>query len=159
LSDFYYDATIIRIPYRKGSVWKWYAYWGTLILERTQRAQRLFSGSRRVAADWVSRPYRENISQRKDGNVHLGFWSLWASQEGFAGYDDQGALPDSRRGLLQRCKQAIVQAKDNNKRTEILVVGHSLGGAVSCFAALDIAEELKKLGNPKSVSLLHVTFG
>ncbi|KAG4279178.1 hypothetical protein FPRO04_13678 [Fusarium proliferatum] len=161
LSDFYYDATVIRVPYRKGSVWKWYAYWGTLILERTQWAPALFSGSRRVAADWVSRPYEESLAQRQYGHVHLGFWSLWASQEGFAGYNGQGDLPNDTRdyGLLQHCKEAIEQAKGKNKRTEIIVVGHSLGGAVSCFAALDIAEELKKDDNPGNVSLLHVTFG
>lgn len=135
LSDFYYDATVIRVPYRKGSLWKWYAYWGTLILEITRRAPGFFSVPRRVAADWISRPSGESLTQRHDGLVHLGFWSLWASPEGFAGYTRQGVLPGNPNDyrLLQHCREAIEQAQSENRQTEILVVGHSLGGAVSWY--------------------------
>jgi hypothetical protein len=150
LADFYYDATVIRVPYRKKSVWKWYSYWGRLILERTQRHPSRCAGPRRIAADWLARPYSEfpdqrqddnshlgfeSLDQLRDGHVHLGFWSLWASPEGFAGYNNEGQLLDGRDDspLLAHCKEEIEEAKRNNKRTEILVVGHSLGGAVSWY--------------------------
>ncbi|KAK5056195.1 hypothetical protein LTR84_012748 [Exophiala bonariae] len=153
LSDFYYDATVIRVPYRQGSVWKWYSFWGMLMLEKTK-----WVWPRRVGADLVSKPSGESITARNDGHVHLGFWALWASPEGFAGFDDRANPPTtpSSTGLLGRCQQAITNAQKENRRTEILVVGHSLGGAVSCFAALDIATAIAGQSN---VSLYHATFG
>ncbi|KAK8007070.1 hypothetical protein PG989_001060 [Apiospora arundinis] len=159
LSDFYYDATIIRVPYREGAVWKWYAYWGTLILEWTRRARGWFSGPRRVAADWISRPYCQPQPQGQDRQVHLGFWSLWASQEGFSGYDGQGDLPGDRRGVIQHLRRALQEAQNKNERTEVIVVGHSLGGAVSCFAALAVAKELERIPGPARPALFHATFG
>ncbi|KAH8194183.1 hypothetical protein TruAng_011653 [Truncatella angustata] len=171
LADFYYDATLIRVPYRKGPVWKWYSYWAMLILGGTQWCPSFFAGPRRIAADWLARPYSEfpgqgtdgdarHLDQLKDGHVHLGFWSLWASPEGFAGYNNEGRLlnGDNDSCLLSHCKGAINKAKAH-QRTEILVVGHSLGGAVSCFAALGIAAYLKEPGNSGNASLFHVTFG
>ena len=97
----------------------------------------------------MSRPYGDAISERGNGLVHLGFWALWASAEGFGGYDRDGNLwkdqtpnavqrsqaSDSpkqavREGVLQSVLQ-LVEKADKSRKTEILVVGHSLGGAVS----------------------------
>jgi hypothetical protein len=64
------------------------------------------------------------------GRVHLGFWSLWASPEGFAGYCRKGdilrepSVMNSIRGALE---------KTEGRKTEVCVVGHSLGGAVSRY--------------------------
>jgi hypothetical protein len=57
----------------------------------TEWAPRLFAWPRTVAEDWMARPHR-NSDEPSGGHVHLGFWSLWASPEGFAGYDRQGNL-------------------------------------------------------------------
>ncbi|KAH7138647.1 Alpha/Beta hydrolase protein [Dendryphion nanum] len=151
-SDFYYDAMLIRIPYRKGTVWKWYAYWGSLILERTRWAHWFFTWPRTVAGDWMNKP-SSCSNEPNNGHVHLGFWSLWASPEGFAGYDREGCV-SSETGVLQSIRTAL--EKINGEKAELYVVGHSLGGAVSSFAAVDIAQELKHHPN---VAMYHVTFG
>ncbi|EON68821.1 hypothetical protein W97_08079 [Coniosporium apollinis CBS 100218] len=151
-SDFYYDAMVIRIPYRKGTVWKWYAYWGSLILERTGWARRFFTWPRTVAGDWMTRP-NEPPNELNGGHVHLGFWSLWASPEGFAGYNREGCV-SSKESVLHSVRKALKET--NGRKTDVYVVGHSLGGAVSSFAALDIAEELKEYPN---ATMYHVTFG
>lgn len=64
------------------------------------------------------------------GNVHLGFWSLWASPEGFARYDTKGNLSNDN-SVLEKVTQALEKTK--NDETEIFVVGHSLGGVVSWY--------------------------
>jgi hypothetical protein len=132
LSDFYYDAMLIRIPYRKGPIWKWYAYWGSLILQTTSLAPRLFTLSRIVARYWMERP---NIysSEQNAGYVHLGFWSLWASPEGFAGYDSKGNVLHND-SVITSFRQAL--AKSHSKDTVVYVVGHSLGGAVSRYSPI-----------------------
>ncbi|KAK5087510.1 hypothetical protein LTR70_007055 [Exophiala xenobiotica] len=68
LADFYHDATVIRIPYRKGTVWKWYSFWGSLILGRTPG---FLGWPRTVAAHWMSCPYDDPITDRVNGHVHL----------------------------------------------------------------------------------------
>ena len=136
LSDFYYDAFLIRTPSTEGTVWKWYAYWGSLVLQRTHHPllSKMFSHSRLVAADWLSRPDKDRIRDADKGDVHLGFWSLWASPEGFAGYKAQPSGTNARSTLiaspriLSRVREAVGQ---DGKTTKIMVVGHSLGGAVS----------------------------
>jgi len=135
LADFYHDATLIRVPYRPGTVWKLYSYWGSLILERTQSASNFFAWPRKVATYWVSRPYNQPIIERHNGHVHLGFWSLWASPEGFAGYDNCGNLPNDSENhrILKKVLQAVADAERRNRNTEIFVTGHSLGGAVSWY--------------------------
>ncbi|KAJ9614400.1 hypothetical protein H2200_002536 [Cladophialophora chaetospira] len=181
LSDFYYDAIIVRIPYTDGTVWKWWAYWGAMVLERTRLwfLTWLFYPMRASAADWISRPNHDRIATSNPsrrvvdtdhGDVHLGFWSLWASPEGFAGYDRSGDLPTSaeKRRLLLKVQEAL-DAGLEGKQTEILVVGHSLGGAVSCFAALDLVRRLEhgeqgdeKIFGPRpvqDVKIFHATFG
>ncbi|KAK5079530.1 hypothetical protein LTR70_009188 [Exophiala xenobiotica] len=159
LADFYNDATLTRIPYQPGTVWKLYSYWGSLILERTQGASNFCAWPRKVAAYWVSRPYNKPVTERQNGHVHLGFWSLWASPEGFAGYDSCGSLSNDseHHRILEKVLQAVSRAERENRKTEIFVAGHSLGGAVSCFAALDIGAKLKD--NFKNVSIFHATFG
>ena len=89
-----------------------------------------------VAADWISRPNHNRTGPRTApeeqlGGVHLGFWSLWASPEGFAGYDGDGNLDTVNEGVILRVKDALDRCRAAKKTTEILVVGHSLGGAVS----------------------------
>ncbi|KFA61114.1 hypothetical protein S40285_10522 [Stachybotrys chlorohalonatus IBT 40285] len=158
LSDLYYDATLIRVPYRTGVVWKWYTYWGSLVLE----------------GSLVYRPEGYVNTELRYPLVHLGFWALWASPEGFAGYDRYGhlwkdqKLNDSqeyqtprepvREGTLQSILQRL-QESDESQETEILVVGHSLRGAVSCFAALDIVAELRDKDKYRNVKVFHATFG
>lgn len=154
-SDFAYDATLIRVPYRPGAVWKWWSYWGSLILERSPK---IFGWPRTVAMDWMSRgslpddsestaasrsdeplitvagrseESHNNVADR--GNVHLGFWSLWASPEGFARYDTDGNLLNDN-SVLKRVTEALEKTKNNE--TEVFVVGHSLGGAVSWYVSL-----------------------
>jgi hypothetical protein len=134
LSDFYYDGMLIRVPYRKGTVWKWYAYWGSLVLERTEWAPRFFAWPRTVATDWITEP-NINSSEPNGGHVHLGFWSLWASPEGFAGFDRQGHV-SSEDSIITSVKQALASIKPDNVDIEVYVVGHSLGGAVSRYASL-----------------------
>jgi hypothetical protein len=147
LADLYYDATLIRVPYRKGVVWKWFTYWGSLVLGGSNWMRNYFVWPREVAGGLISRPYPDAISDRRNGLVHLGFWALWASPEGFAGYNRDGHLwtnqivngdaeaPESprepvREGVLQTVLK-MVEEGDQSRETEILVVGHSLGGAVS----------------------------
>jgi Lipase (class 3) len=127
-SDFYYDAILIRVPYRAGTIWKWYAYWATIILKTPS----CFSWPRAVAEDWISRPRPELVGNEDAGLVHLGFWSLWASPEGFAGYDREGQLPEGANArILHHLTKALEDA--SGRDTEVLVVGHSLGGAVSWY--------------------------
>lgn len=158
-SDFYYDATIVRIPYTHGTVWKWWAYWGSLVLERTRLGclTGVFNPARVSAADWISRPSHDRIATSGLGDVHLGFWSLWASPEGFAGYDRQGNLREREPGILLKVHEALVNGQEG-KSTEILVVGHSLGGAVSCFAALDLVRKLEDW-EKEDVRIFHAMFG
>ncbi|CAH0044692.1 unnamed protein product [Clonostachys solani] len=174
LADLYYDATLIRVPYRKGVVWKWYTYWGSLVLKGSNWARCCFPWPRQVAAGLIYRPGGYVDTGPSYPLVHLGFWALWASPEGFAGYDHYGHLwkekevNDSqesqtprepvREGVLQSVLQRL-QESDENQRTEILVVGHSLGGAVSCFAALDIVAELRGNDKFQNVKVFHATFG
>lgn len=132
VSDFLHDAILIRIPYRKGTVWKWYSYWGSLILENTASAHNWLGWPRTVANDWMNRPHESPKPENNAGDVHLGFWALWASPEGFAGYNRDGKLidgPDAK--IIQQVKEAIGGAGD--REIEIYVVGHSLGGAVSWY--------------------------
>lgn len=94
-----------------------------------------------MAAGWISQPYGYNVHSRRDGLVHLGFWSLWFSAEGFAGFDRYGQLwrnqytktTPVRSGVLQSVYDLVRQAKRANpaRAVEVLVTGHSLGGAVS----------------------------
>jgi pimeloyl-ACP methyl ester carboxylesterase len=149
LSDFCYGATLIRIPYRKGPIWKWYAYWGSLILQTTSWAPGLFRRSRIVARYWIERP---NIwsSQRNAGYVHLGFWSLWASPEGFAGYGAKGGA-SYENSVMTSLRQALKISQARN--TIVYVVGHSLGGAVSRYSPifpLVVATVLRLIGIPAS---------
>ena len=142
LSDFYYDAFLIRTPYTEGTIWKWYAYWGSLVLERTSHPllSKLFAHSRIVAANWLSTPNSDRIGNAIRGDVHLGFWSLWASPEGFAGYaaepgeDGEPSLIDKPR-ILSRIRKAVERSRQEGWKTEITVVGHSLGGAVSRYVS------------------------
>jgi hypothetical protein len=154
-SDFAYDATLIRVPYRPGAVWKWWSYWGSLILERSPK---FLGWPRTVAVDWMSRgslpddsesttasrsdeplipvagrseESHNNVADR--GNVHLGFWSLWSSPEGFARYDTDGKLLNDN-SVLKKVTEALEKTKNNE--TEVFVVGHSLGGAVSWYVSL-----------------------
>jgi hypothetical protein len=140
LGDLYYDLTLIRVPYRPGVMWKWYTYWGTLILQWTSWSR--CSCIRRIAAGLIHRPNgRHDSRQEEDPLVHLGFWALWASPEGLAGYNEQGelwqdgnALEPQKRvrgGVLHRLLQEAEEAARNKHKMEIFVVGHSLGGAVS----------------------------
>jgi Lipase (class 3) len=160
LSDLYYDATLIRIPYTECTVWKWFACWGSLVLEVTRlgRMSWLFYLPRLSAADWISRPDQDRIALPNRGTVHLGFWALWATPEGFAGYDAWSRYQEEKqRRMLHEVKVALdTGAKD--KETEIMVVGHSLGGAVSCFAALDLVHKLIKW-EVDNVTIFHATFG
>jgi len=132
LADFYHDATVTRIPYRKGTVWKWYSFWGSLILGRTPG---FFGWPRTVAAHWMSCPYDDPITERVNEHVHLGFWSLWASPEGFAGYDEWRRLSNdsSNYRILEKVIQAVKEAERDGRETEIFGLGHSLGGAVSWY--------------------------
>ncbi|KAF1926982.1 uncharacterized protein M421DRAFT_28883, partial [Didymella exigua CBS 183.55] len=61
------------------------------------------------------------------GHVHLRFWSLWASPEGFAGYDQEGNVL-SKDGVLKSIRKVIRETA--GKKTNIYVVKHSLRGAV-----------------------------
>jgi hypothetical protein len=150
LADLYYNATLIRVPYREGTVWKWFAYWGTRILEGSNWCNCVYGWPRKTASGLLSRPRGDAFSGYGNGLVHLGFWALWAAPEGFAGYDRNGYLwedqkddrtleqtrPDDGRtsvhhGILQNVAKLVCQAKSDNQNVEILVVGHSLGGAVS----------------------------
>jgi hypothetical protein len=157
LADLYYDATLIRVPYHTGVVWKWFAYWGTLVLEGSNRFSSCFTYPRKVGAGLVFHPHGDRVYNRENGLVHLGFWALWASPEGFAGYNRKGhlwtaqkshdskGLPEGSQnsqvsddertpvgpGALQSVLKAVAEAKKRHQKTEILVVGHSLGGAVS----------------------------
>jgi hypothetical protein len=134
VSDFLHDAILIRVPYRKGIVWKWYAYWGSLVLERTASVHAWFRWPRTVANDWMSRPHGITTTENNAGHVHLGFWAMWASPEGFAGYDRDGNLPDgSHARIIQDVRDALKRAGDRD--IEVYVVGHSLGGAVSWYAS------------------------
>jgi hypothetical protein len=127
VSDFLHNAILIRVPYRKGAVWKWYTYWGSLILEKTSMR---FKPPRTVAAEWMSRGSPEESTLDNAGHVHLGFWALWASHEGFAGYDEWGNLPeDEKAKIILQVRTAIVHA--GTEDIDVYVVGHSLGGAVS----------------------------
>jgi hypothetical protein len=132
-------------------MWKWYTYWGTLILQGSSWAwaRRVFAWNRRVAAGLIYRPEGHLDAERTNPLVHLGFWALWASPEGFAGYDHQGNLwkPEQTsnpggslrtrqparegEGVLQSVLQEAEEAAEEKEEMEILVVGHSLGGAVS----------------------------
>ncbi|KFA56326.1 hypothetical protein S40293_11255 [Stachybotrys chartarum IBT 40293] len=174
LSDLYYDATLIRVPYRTGVIWKWYAYWGSLVLEGSNWARDYLAWPRQVAAGLIYRPDGYVNTELRYPLVHLGFWALWASPEGFAGYDRYGHLwkdqksngsqehqtprEPVREGALQSVLQRL-QESDESQKTEILVVGHSLGGAVSCFAALDIVAELRDKDKYRNVKVFHATFG
>jgi hypothetical protein len=136
LSDFYYDAILIRVPYRKGVVWKWYAYWGSLVQEMTGWAPQLFSWPRTVGKHWMISP-NTSPNQSKQGHVHLGFWSLWASPEGFAGYLAEPAdNSDINRvdSVIFSLREAL--RKTEGRKTDVYVVGHSLGGAVSRYLSL-----------------------
>ena len=79
----------------------------------------------------MSRPKEDRLAPSQKGDVHLGFWSLWAAPEGFAGYDGCGNLQPMRPHRLLLKVQEALKAREKEKDTEILVVGHSLGGAVS----------------------------
>ena len=139
LADIYYDATLIRVPYRTGVVWKWYTYWGTLILGGSDRFRPFWGAPRRVAAGLISRPQGIHVADKGNLLVHLGFWALWASAEGFAGYDRFGKLREDEetsdgpvfQGVMQSVFKKVRDAK--GQQMEILVVGHSLGGAVSWY--------------------------
>lgn len=141
LADIYYDLTLIRVPYRTGVVWKWYTYWGTLVLGGSDRFAtcNIWSWPRKVAAGAISRPQGNKVADTGNLLVHLGFWALWASPEGFAGYDRAGELWKSpkaynepvRMGVLQSVIQKVRDAKGQD--IDIFVVGHSLGGAVSWY--------------------------
>lgn len=150
---------LMRIPYTTGTVWKWFAYWGALVLERTSclpfrypPLSWLVHPARMSAADWISRPNHNRTRSLSEsqieaqtaslqetrtrpeeslGTAHLGFWSLWASPEGLAGYDGDGNLDSAKPGVILGVKAALDRCRDASKPTEILVVGHSLGGAVS----------------------------
>jgi len=52
---------------------------------------------------------------------------------GLAGYDRQGNV--SEDGVLDKVVRALQKAKESGKKTEIFVVGHSLGGAVSWYVS------------------------
>lgn len=150
LADLAYEATLIRVPYREGVVWKWFTYWGTLILEGSNKFRGILSGPRKTAVGLISRPDGNHVEDENNRLVHLGFWALWASPEGFAGYDRDGHLwmeqkmrelakkempvypsETTRQGILQSVLCDVQQARDENKKTELYIVGHSLGGAVS----------------------------
>jgi alpha-beta hydrolase superfamily lysophospholipase len=73
--------------------------------------------------------------QPNGGHVHLGFWSLWASPEGFAGYDRQGEV-SSTDSVITSIKQALKAA--DGRKTDVYVVGHSLGGAVSRYFPIQV---------------------
>jgi hypothetical protein len=89
----------------------------------------------------MARPY-ETSDEPSGGHVHLGFWSLWASPEGFVGYGRQGLL---------LCKDSVIlslrQALDPEKtrKTVVYVVGHSLEGAVSRYFSIPSLDLLSKL--------------
>jgi hypothetical protein len=142
-----------------------------------------FYPARVSAADWISRPNHDRIATSNPvantdpaatsrpasteslsaadildhGDVHLGFWSLWASPEGFAGYDRFGNLPENKPRVLLKVQEALNNGREG-KGTEILVVGHSLGGAVSCFAALDLVRKVEDW-EKEDVKIFHATFG
>ena len=81
----------------------------------------------------MSRPNETLVTEQEGALVHLGFWFLWASPEGFAGYDRKGGLRGGADARVMHHLEAAL--KDADKReTEVLVVGHSLGGAVSWYA-------------------------
>ncbi|PNP38782.1 hypothetical protein TGAMA5MH_09005 [Trichoderma gamsii] len=151
LADLYYDATLIRVPYRTGVVWKWYTYWGTLVLEGSNWMRRCFVRPRQVAAGLIFRPDGGVMSGQSSPLVHLGFWALWASPEGFAGYGRDGNLKTldmnnsqaSQSPRQQRVGVSVIRSvldeveKAGSQKTEILIVGHSLGGAVSWYVSTD----------------------
>lgn len=129
-SDFYYDVFLIRVPYRTGPVWKWYTYWGSLIIQRTWP---WMGWPRTVALDWMSRPYDTLRVEQEGALAHLGFWSLWASPEGFAGH---GRLSEDTGRVMHHLRKALEEAEQDRRDTEILVTGHSLGGAVSWYVII-----------------------
>jgi hypothetical protein len=85
------------------------------------------------------RPQGRNVADKGNLLVHLGFWALWASAEGFAGYDRFGELRKDEetsdgpifQGIIPSVMKKVEDAK--GQEMEILVVGHSLGGAVSWY--------------------------
>jgi hypothetical protein len=130
-SDFYYNSFVIRLPYTEGKVYKWYSYWGAVMLEMTRRLWH-FSPPRIVASWLISRPNNKLLKDRDCGDVHLGFWSLWASPKGFSGdYHDHITSEGTRkeRGVLEEVMDLLQDIKE--EETEVWIVGHSLGGAVS----------------------------
>jgi hypothetical protein len=86
------------------------------------------------------RPGKPYVADRGNLLVHLGFWALSASAEGFSGHDCHGQErkdkpskeePPVSQGVLQSAWKHIENA--NGGDVEILVVVHSLGGSVSWY--------------------------
>lgn len=106
------------------------------MLQKTSQSPSAYPWPRKVAMDWMSKgshSKEEMASLGGYGNVHLGFWSLWASPEGFARYDKRGKLADDN-SVLAKVTEALEKTENND--TEVFVVGHSLGGAVSSYVLM-----------------------
>jgi hypothetical protein len=84
---------------------------------------------------------KTHTSEPNGGHVHLSFWSLWASPEGFAGYNQDGTL-STEDSVIRSIQQALGSAERRKADIVVYVVGHSLGGAVSRYCLPSIIRYL-----------------